>query len=132
VPIQEDSEIISATWHWGDGNSTEADLTDTAAVGSHTYSEAGIYRITLEVTDDCGTATSPAAQVEVTDEALPGTGSVKGTGMFSSPRGAYTDKPQMKGMAHYSISAKAENGEVSATFQFHIADLQFRRASLTN
>jgi hypothetical protein len=45
--------------------------------------------------------------------------------MFSSPRGAYVDKPQMKGMAHYSISAKAEEDGVSGTFQFRIADLHF-------
>jgi hypothetical protein len=36
----------------------------------------------------------------------------------------------MKGMAHYSISAKAEGGGISGTFQFHIADLQFKSSKL--
>ncbi|WP_143962497.1 choice-of-anchor tandem repeat GloVer-containing protein [Litoribacter populi] len=126
VSITEEKDWLTATWHWGDGETSEASFTDTIAVGTHSYTQAGSYSITLVLTDDCGTATSPPVAVEVTDEAQPSTGSVKGIGMFASPRGAYVAKPQMRGMAHYSIHAKADNGKVSGTFQFKIADLQFR------
>ncbi|MBS9524136.1 T9SS type A sorting domain-containing protein [Litoribacter alkaliphilus] len=118
--------IQGAKWNWGDGNTIEATLTDSTIVGTHSYSTAGSYQVTLEVSDACGVQVSPSIEVEVTDEASQGTGSVKGEGMFLSPRGAYVSRPQVKGMAHYTFSAKATEGKVKGNFQFKIADLHLR------
>jgi hypothetical protein len=40
-------------WEWGDGT---GELITTTAVASHTFTNAGVYTVTLEVTDDDGSA----------------------------------------------------------------------------
>ena len=53
--------FASYTWNWGDGN------TDTGITASHTYSETGIYNITLTVTNDQGQTASQTSTITAHD-----------------------------------------------------------------
>lgn len=54
-----DGIIMSYTWEFGDGN------TGTGSTVEHTYSEVGIYDVTLTVTDDDGATDNDTATVHV-------------------------------------------------------------------
>ena len=55
------SETHMAIWEWGDGATTTGTVDEGTVSGSHAYTSAGIYRVTVTVTDndgETGTATS--------------------------------------------------------------------------
>jgi PKD repeat protein len=54
-------DTITRTWSWGDGTPSS-----TTTSGAHTFPAAGIYPVTLTVTDGWGKATTVTRQVMVT------------------------------------------------------------------
>ncbi len=52
----EDGTIASRSWDFGDGN------TGTGATANHTFSQAGMFDVTIEVTDDGGKSTTSDPQ----------------------------------------------------------------------
>ncbi len=54
-----DGQILFYLWNFGDGS------TGTGVIASHTYMEAGIYNVTLIITDDEGASATDSLTVEV-------------------------------------------------------------------
>jgi PKD repeat protein len=63
----EDGEIVSYTWDFGDGTNSS----ETAPVTIHTYWSSGTYTVSLTVTDDDGLNATTSMPVEVLSEPPP-------------------------------------------------------------
>jgi len=120
---------------WGDGT-TAASITESlgsgTASGSHLYSAAGVYTVSMTVTDDDGAAsnTSIYQYVVVYD---PSAGFVTGGGWISSPVGAYRPDPSLTGKANFGFVSKYQKGANVPTgnteFQFQAGNLNFKSTS---
>ncbi len=117
----------TALWNWGDGTTTQGTVTDKSVAGSHIYTTAGIYTVTLTVTDDDGGAGSATYMYIVIYD--PTGGFVTGGGWINSPVGAYMADPNLTGHANFNVNSKYQKGEQVPTgvteFQFEVADLNF-------
>jgi hypothetical protein len=127
----------TATWTFdsvsvaGTVNETTGEVTAT-----HSFTSAGVYLISLTVSDGCGGAGSSNtvggfdAMVVVYD---PNGGFVTGGGWINSPAGAYTPNPALAGKANFGFVSKYQNGANVPTgnteFQFKAGNLNFRSAS---
>jgi PKD repeat protein len=95
-----DGEPLTAVWTWDDGTTTtENDVPAGSVTGTHTYTKAGDYTISLVVTDKDGMSASTTAQLHVTvtegnvaplvdagpDAAISTGGTFTGTGSFTDP-----------------------------------------------
>jgi probable HAF family extracellular repeat protein len=124
-----------ATWSWGDrcarspGTVTERGGSGTANA-HHTFCMAGVYPVTLTVTDNTGLSATVARDVVVYD---PSAAMVTGGGWFMSPQGAYRKDRVQAGRATFSFVSKLTNeptprqGEM--TLKFHVANLNFQSAA---
>ena len=63
--FDEDGKIINYTWNFGDQNPTLARHASQGPSAQHVFHEAGLYTITLSVTDNMGATSSVEAQVRV-------------------------------------------------------------------
>ncbi|WP_256623124.1 PKD domain-containing protein [Methanolobus chelungpuianus] len=123
----------SAVWSWGDGTETSMLLGTVASpvTGSHIYSAAGIYTVTLTVTDDDnGSGVEIYQYVVVYD---PSAGFVTGGGWIMSPAGAYSADESLAGKASFGFVSKYQKGAKVPTgqteFQFKAGDLNFQSSS---
>jgi hypothetical protein len=143
------TDTHTAVWDWGDGATDESEdpysscqVSETngsgTVTGSHTYTSAGVYTITLEVTDDCGDSETATSEYVVVYD--PTAGFVTGGGWINSPAGAYAADPTLTGKANFGFVSKYEkcktkNGseEYDLTgqtqFQFQAGDLSFHSTS---
>ncbi|MCI0730561.1 MAG: PKD domain-containing protein [Chloroflexi bacterium] len=121
----------TAIWNWGDGSTTagtinEADGSGTAT-GSHTYTTAGVYTISVTVTDDDGDSGQSILQFVVVFD--PNGGFVTGGGWIDSPAGAYLPDPTLNGKASFGFVCKYQHGATVPTgnteFQFKVGNLNF-------
>ncbi|MFC1717451.1 T9SS type A sorting domain-containing protein [Candidatus Poribacteria bacterium] len=129
------AEGQSVNWHWGDGSDPDP-VNETggcvSAAGNHTYTEAGVYTVSLKVTD---------AESVLLDESVfqyvvvydPSAGFVTGGGWIDSPEGAYAPDPTLTGEATFGFVAKykkeAEAPTGNTEFVFYVADLEFHSES---
>ena len=125
------NDTHTATIAWGDGSSA-ATVTESSgagsATGSHSYADAGIYTVSMTVTDDNGGAATVSTSVVVYDPTGP---FVTANGNFTSPSGAYTPEnpgdPNVVGAAHIDFLARYQPGDTVPTghgaFRFHAAGL---------
>jgi PKD repeat protein len=129
---QDTSDTHSAVFDWGDGQQT----TGVAAVevngqgslsAKHAYAGAGIYLVTVTVTDNTGKSAQVSRNVVVYD---PNAGSVSGSGAINSPAGAYKPNPALMGRAQFGFEAKYQKGATvpvgRSEFQFQAASLQYQ------
>ena len=97
---------------------------------SGAFSEAGIYGVTLTVTDSYEASDSCNAMVVVYD---PSGGFVTGGGWIDSPAGAYKSDPSLEGTAHFGFVSKYKKGATVPTgqteFIFQTACLNFHSSS---
>jgi len=107
----------TAIWDWGDGTPTSPDTTPgtitepngsnpgTVGADSHTYTNPGVYPITLTVKDDDGTFnTKPFQYISVYN---PTTQGLFTAGQrFSSPAGADPSNPNVTGDVRFGLSYK--------------------------
>lgn len=127
-------DVHTVLWSWGDGMpSTAGTVTEAAgagrATGSHAYLEAGVYTVSVKVTDGCADATV-VRQLVVYD---PSAGFVTGGGWITSPPGAYAADPSLTGRANFGFVSKYLKGATVPTgqteFQFQTAKLNFHSES---
>jgi PKD domain/K319L-like, PKD domain/RTX calcium-binding nonapeptide repeat (4 copies) len=91
------------------------------------FTEAGVYSVTLIVTDDDGGATTSISRTFVVYD--PSEGFVTGGGWIDSPAGAYVPDPTLTGKATFGFVSKYKKGQTTptgnTTFEFKVADLEF-------
>ncbi len=111
----------TASWNWGDttvcgGNPDPCHGTVTESNGSgsvsnsHAYTAAGVYTITLTVTDNHGATGQSTYQYVVVYD--PSAGWVSGDKEFTSPAGAVTGDTSATGKANFGFQAKYQNGSM--------------------
>jgi PKD repeat protein len=98
---------------------------------THTYAAAGVYTLTLTVTDKDGASGQCTFQFVVVFN--PNDGFVTGGGWINSPPGAYTADPTLTGKATFGFVAKYIQGSNTPSgnteFQFKAGDLNFKSSS---
>jgi hypothetical protein len=104
------------------GTVTNRNITD-----NFSFSEAGVYTVTLTVIDDDGgVATSTESIFVVYD---PSEGFVTGGGWIDSPAAAYVGDPLLTGKANFGFVSKYKKGAKTPTgtteFQFSVANFNF-------
>ena len=119
----------TAVWNWGDESTSTGTVgqeNDTVN-GTHTYTVAGVYTVTLTVTDDDGDSGESIFQFVVVYD--PSAGFVTGGGWIDSPAGAYTADPSLTGKANFGFVSKYKKGATTPTgqtqFKFKTGDLNF-------
>src|SRR3989475_196376 len=124
----------TGVFDWGDGKSDAALVTESNGSGSvsgtHEYT-AGVYTVTLTVTDKDGGVGQSVFQFLVVYDPL--AGFVTGGGWILSPPGAYTPDPTLSGKATFGFVAADQPGarvpRGDTGFQFHAADFNFHSTS---
>lgn len=125
------SDTHTAVWSWGDGTAdiaatiSETNGTGTASA-SHGFAAAGVYTVSVEVTDNTGRSATVSREVVAYD---PAAGFVTGGGWIQSPPGAYKENMSLAGRANFGFVSKYQKGATrpsgNTQFQFHAANLNF-------
>ncbi|EWT01166.1 endonuclease/exonuclease/phosphatase [Intrasporangium oryzae NRRL B-24470] len=99
----------TATIAWGDGTTSAGtvDGSTRTVTGTHTYATAGLYPVTVSVSDGWGNSASGTTTAVVYD---PAAGFLTGTGYVLSPAGALVSDPAAKGKGKFAVTAKYESG----------------------
>ena len=119
----------TATWTWDDGTTSAGVVSESAGhgtvTGSHVYTAAGVYTITLTVTDSGGASGQRVSPFLVVYD--PAGGFVTGGGSFNSPAGAYVANPSLTGQASFGFVSKYKKNVTPPTgeTEFHFSDLNF-------
>jgi hypothetical protein len=128
------ADSYTVQWDWGNGFTTTYTLgpSDPKTLSAtYSYMAAGVYTVTLTVTDDdTGTANKESGFVVVYD---PSAGFVTGGGWIDSPTGAYTADPSLSGKATFGFVSKYKKGtnvpDGNTVFDFHAAGFDFKSTS---
>ncbi|MGV3655941.1 MAG: PKD domain-containing protein [Noviherbaspirillum sp.] len=123
--------IPTAIWNWGDGSTGSGAISGTPEAGtvsgSHAFTAAGIYTVSIAISDDEGLSTQISRTVVVVD---PKAGAVAGIGQFTSPPGAYKNKPTQSGKTEFLFASSYLPGKTvklgsSTLFHFRAAGMSF-------
>jgi len=124
-------ETYKATWTWGDGTTTVVSLGSSVRKASaiHTYAKAGIYAVSLSVSDGTGSGSAGPLSVVVYDPAR----TLAASGSASSPKGScrLSTACGVAGIAGFSISAGyAKNATApTVTAAYSVTGLSFTASS---
>jgi len=132
-------ETHTATWTWGDGSTSTGTVAGSAVAGAHTYTSAGVYRVSVTVTDGGGASGVGAASTFVVIYDTKG-GFVTGGGWITSPAGAYAANASLTGPAAFGFTSRYATGssrkgsgtavlQGKAEFLFGLGDLNFQSTS---
>src|SRR5438067_2252525 len=121
----------TASIDWGDGTSSTGLVSGVdgsgSASGSHAYTVAGVYLVTLTVTDKHGRIGQATFEFVIVFE--PTSGFVTGGGWTDSPPGAYAADPTLTGKANFGFVARYQPGATvpsgQTEFRFQVAGLNF-------
>jgi PKD repeat protein len=118
-------DTLTCTIDWGDGSPAETGPATGGCDGTHAYATAGVYTITVTVTDSFGASATVSVMIVV----YSGNGFVTGGGWINSPAGAYSAQPTLAGRASFGFVSKYHNGktvpEGQTEFQFRLGNLNF-------
>jgi hypothetical protein len=129
------STTHTANWNWGDITTSPGTVAETngsgSVTGSHTYTGAGVYTVTLSVTNNFANSGNSAFQYVVIYD--PSAGFVTGSGSINSPAGAYAANTSLTGTAKFGFQSKYQHGANVPTgntqFDFKVASLNFQSTS---
>jgi len=125
----------TCTIDWGDESAPDAGVlseptaTDPGScAGSHLYTAAGVYTVSVAVADPCGESAGAVYQYAVVYD--PNGGFVTGGGWIHSPEGAYLANPTLTGKAHFGFVSGYSRGNSTAPsgrtdFHFSVANFDF-------
>lgn len=129
---------FTAQWNWGDGTTTEGTVTPpikfsdgTAAQGSvggtHIYARAGVYSVTLTVSDNTARGGATARSFHYAVVYDPEGGNATGGGWVDSPAGALRSAAAATGKATFDFQANYKKGSTKPEghLQFQFNDLRF-------
>ena len=122
----------TATIDWGDGTSSTGAVTEANGSGTvgggHAYSAAGVYTVSVTVTDGGGATDTASYQYVVVYD--PEAGFATGAGWINSPAGAYAADPPLSGKANFGFVSKYQKGAPTPSgrtqFQFKAGSLDFQ------
>lgn len=119
------------SWEWGDSNSDTQPGVTSPASQSHTYTQTGVYPVTVIVEDDDGGSDTEVFEFVVVYD--PAGGFATGGGWIDSPAGALVADPTLAGKATFGFVSQYKQGASLPTgntqFQFHAGDLDFHSDS---
>ena len=121
----------TATITWGDGSTSTGTVSAGAVTGIHTYSAAGIYPVSVTVTDQWGNeGTSTASSVVVYDRSA---GFANGGGWITSPQGALVASPQHTGKGSFQFNVAYASGATTpnGSLTYSLAGAPFSLATTT-
>ena len=143
---QDTSDTHTATIDWGDGtssscpaNSSQCTITESngsgTVIGTHSYAQAGVYTITLTVSDGNGGTTIQTFKYlsvyNPTSQGLFSAGS-----RYISPAGAYAANTNLTGDVKFGLSYKYEGtvpvGNRQFTMDFKAANFTFNAATISS
>lgn len=112
----------TVVWNWGDSTISIGSVTENngsgSASGTHIYTAAGIYTVSITVTDNHGASgTASYNSIVVYD---PSAGSIKGSGSFNSQAGAYVSNPTVSGELKFNIQAKYKGDNTVPTGKINL------------
>jgi predicted extracellular nuclease len=137
VPFTDPDKLDThtASWDWGDGETSAGAVTEAngagTITGSHAYTTPGIYTVAVTVTDSYSKSDSGVYEFIVVYD--PNGGFVTGGGWIMSPAGAYAADPSLTGKATFGFVSRYKKGaavpEGNTEFQFHAAGFNFKSSS---
>lgn len=136
------ADTYTAIWDWGDTSSVQngtvtqqSGSTPGTVTDSHTYTNPGVYTVTLTVTDGDGGSTTQIFQyLSVYNPTAQGIFSAGSK--FSSPAGAYAENPSLTGDVKFGLSYKYQGsmpvGDKQFTMNFKAANLTFNATTVSS
>ena len=130
------NDTHTASVNWGDGASNIGTVSESLGAGtvsaSHVYTVAGVYVVTVTVTDNTALSASGTYQYAVAYD--PSAGFVTGGGWINSPAGAYVADSSLTGTAAFGFVSKylkhASVPTGSTEFQLSAANFNFHSAAI--
>jgi PKD repeat protein len=129
----------TAVWNWGDGTTTSGTVTESNGSGSvsdsHIYTQAGVYQITLTVTDkDGGVGVQTLQYLSVYNPTSQGLFSAGQK--YTSPAGAYPSNSSLTGIVKFGLSYKYQGtmpaGNRQFSMDFNQANIHFNASSVNS
>lgn len=114
-----DDNLVSASWNWGDGSTSNGNISGDEVYGSHIYSQIGLYEVTLTIIDASGeTASKVYSYIVVYDSSI---GDVTGGGWINSDKGDYLLMANTSDKANFGFVAQYDKKKgVKGNFTFHL------------
>jgi hypothetical protein len=124
----------TASWNWGDGNTSAGTVTESngsgSVTGNHAYTAAGVYSVTLTIADNNGgVGTSNYNYVVVYNPS--NNAFFNGSGKYDSLAGWYSTNPIATGQVKFGVNARYNNNVLNAQakMNFKNANLDFNSTS---
>ncbi len=125
----------SVAFDWGDGATSVGSVTGGGGSGGvgagHVYAAAGVYTVTVTLTDDDGGVHQLGYEFVVVYD--PDAGFVTGGGWIDSPAGAYRPDTGLTGRANFGFVSRYKQGASTPSgnteFQFRAGDLNFKSSA---
>jgi hypothetical protein len=119
----------NASWNWGDGRTSVAEINGSTISGNHTYTSPGVYTTTLTIQDACGNTVTSDYQYTVIYNP---TGSfMAGSGFINSPAGALRGQSEVNGKAVFGFEAKYQKNVATGPGEllFQVGSFSFKSTS---